>query len=69
MIPKAQLIEGRWYAGRGRHSDVARWVRIGRKPGGRLTFVTVGMKMHQPAVYDLGHFEDGGCFEPQQLIG
>lgn len=80
QIPEADLIEGRWYVGRGRNANVALWCRIG-KPG-KLTFCTVGFTFHNPVVKDEGYWLDErvvghtpektlisyGCFQPFMLI-
>lgn len=71
-VPRKQLIEGRWYVGRGRNANVALWGRIGKGDKSRLTFLTVSFKFHQPDVKDEGYYEDddakGGCFQPFALI-
>ena len=82
QIPQDQLIEGRWYVGRGRNANVALWGRIGKPPGGRLTFMTVGFTFHNPVIKDEGYWLDErevaqtadkkliayGCFQPFMLI-
>lgn len=82
QIPEAELIEGRWYVGRGRNANVALWCRIGKPPGGRLTFLTIGFTFHSPVVKDEGYWMDEreigqsghkklisyGCFQPFMLI-
>jgi hypothetical protein len=68
QIPREQLIEGRWYAGRGRNGNVALWCRLGKSPG-RLTFLTIGFTFHNPVVKDEGYYEaDHGCFQPFLLL-
>ena len=68
QIPQDQLIEGRWYVGRGRNANVARWCRIGENPG-RLTFLTIGFKFNLPNVKHEGYYgPQDGCFQPFQLI-
>lgn len=69
QIPESELIEGRWYVGRGRNANVALWTRIGKPPGGRLTFVTVGSTFHQPVIKDEGYYgPEAGCFQPFALV-
>lgn len=70
QIPQDKLVEGRWYVGRGRNANVARWVRIGKNPS-RLTFVTVGMTGHEPVVKGEGYYKldaEDGCFQPFVVI-
>ena len=68
LIPQDKLVEGRWYVGRGRNANVALWVRIGKNPG-RLTFLTIGFKFHQPDVKDEGYYgPEEGCFQPFAVI-
>lgn len=78
QIPEDQLIEGRWYVGRGRNANVALW---GRRAG-RLTFLTVGFTYQRPTIKDEGYYMDErplgksadkvlmsyGCFQPFLLI-
>ncbi len=69
QIPKDKLIEGRWYVGRGRNANVARWTRMGNTD--RFTFLTVGMTFRQGVVKDEGYYEterQEGCFQPFALI-
>jgi hypothetical protein len=71
IIPKAQLVEGRWYVGRGRNANVALWCRVGDP--GQLTFLTIGMTFGTFVVKDEGYYCDtegevGGCFQPFALI-
>jgi len=69
QIPVEQLIEGRWYAGRGRNANVALWGRIGKGDKSRLTFLTIGFRFHQPDVKDEGYYgAEAGCFQPFKLI-
>jgi transcriptional regulator with XRE-family HTH domain len=70
QTPQDKLVEDRWYVGRGRTANVARWVRIGENPG-RLTFVTIAWKIDQFVVKDEGYYridEEEGCFQPFALI-
>lgn len=68
QIPREELIEGRWYVGRGRNGNVALWGRIGKNPG-RLTFLTVGFTFHSPVIKDEGYYgPEDGCFQPFALI-
>ena len=67
QIPKEELIEGRWYVGRGRNANVALWCRI----GDRFTFLTIGFTFKQPVIKDEGYFnmlQEDGCFQPFMLI-
>ena len=68
QIPEDQLIVGRWYVGRGRNGNVAKWIQIGP----RKTFMTIGETFKHPNLKDEGyHHEDpkeGGCFQPFALI-
>jgi hypothetical protein len=67
MIPREELIEGRWYVGRGRNANVALWTRMGKTD--RFTFLTISFKFNQPDVKDEGYYEkDHGCFQPFALI-
>lgn len=67
QIPKDKLIDGRWYVGRGRNANVARWTRMGDTD--RFTFLTVGMTFKQGVVKDEGYYEaTDGCFQPFLLI-
>lgn len=60
-IPQDKLIEGRWYLGRGRNSNVAIWTGT--------TFLTVGFTFRQGVVKDEGYYaETQGCFQPFMLI-
>lgn len=69
QIPVEQLIEGRWYVGRGRNANVALWGRIGKGEQSRLTFLTIGFRFHQPDVKDEGYYAEAqGCFQPFLLI-
>lgn len=82
QIPQKDLIEGRWYVGRGRNANVALWSRIGKGANSRLTFMTVGFTFHSPVVKDEGYWLDErevaqtedkklisyGCFQPFKLI-
>lgn len=58
QIPEKDLIEGRWYVGRGRNANVALWGRIGKGPNSRLTFLTVGFTFHNPVIKDEGYWMD-----------
>ena len=65
QIPQDKLIEGRWYVGRGRNANVARWIRI----GSRLTFVTIGLRFDDPVIKDEEYYgQETGCFQPFALI-
>lgn len=72
QIPQDQLLENRWYAGRGRNANVALWAHI----GDRHTFLTIGFKFGQPVVKDEGYWRDEhapgcgalGCFQPFALV-
>lgn len=72
QIPVDELIEGRWYVGRGRNANVARWSRMEARglPGNcRMTFLTIGFRFHQPDVKDEGYYgPEDGCFQPFALI-
>jgi len=82
QIPEKDLIEGRWYAGRGRNANVALWGRIGKGEKSRLTFLTIGFTFHNPVVKDEGYWMEEreigqtsdkklvayGCFQPFLLI-
>lgn len=59
QIPQKDLIEGRWYVGRGRNANVARWSRI----NGRVTFLTIGFTFDTPNVKDEGYWKD------EQVLG
>lgn len=69
QIPEKDLIVGRWYVGRGRNGNVAKWVNI---EGKRKTFVTIGETFKHPNMKDEGYFhedpKEGGCFQPFLLI-
>ncbi|MGV0949225.1 MAG: hypothetical protein ACOYB3_01040 [Azonexus sp.] len=69
QIPEDKLIVNRWYVGRGRNGNVAKWVNMGQ---GRKTFLTIGETFKSPNLKDEGyHHEDpkeGGCFQPFALI-
>jgi hypothetical protein len=57
VIPKAKLVEGRWYVGRGRNGNVALW-------NGR-NFLTIGMKFGDAVVKTEPYYEEtSGCFQP-----
>ena len=69
QIPRDKLIEGRWYLGRGRNGNVARWTRMGTPPMDRFTFLTIGMTFAQGCVKDEGYYGTAeGCFQPFLLI-
>ena len=56
-IPKAKLVEGRWYVGRGRNGNVALW--------NGQNFLTIGMKFGDAVVKVEGCYEESsGCFQP-----
>lgn len=68
QIPMDDLLEGRWYVGRGRNANVALWASIGP----RLTFLTIASKFGQMVIKDEGYYHEdpqcGGCFQPFALI-
>ena len=69
QIPKQRLIEGRWYAGRGRNANVALWGRTGKGPDSELTFLTVGFTHHNPVVKNEDYWMNtDGSFQPFLLI-
>lgn len=61
VVPKPQLMEGRWYVGRGRNANVALW-------NGKY-FLTIGMKFDNAVVKTEPYYEEtSGCFQPFQQI-
>jgi hypothetical protein len=61
QIPENELIEGRWYVGRGRRANVAYWTG--------KTFLTIGFTFAQAAIKDEGYYgPEAGCFQPFALI-
>jgi len=61
IIPKAELIKGRWYLGRGRCANIGLW-------DGRH-FLTIGYKFEDAVVKREPYYEqDSGCFQPFLLI-
>lgn len=57
VIPKAKLVEGRWYVGRGRNGNVALW--------NGQNFLTIGMKFADAVVKTEPYYEEtSGCFQP-----
>lgn len=59
-ITKDQLTIGKWYAGVGRNNYVGLW-------NGKL-FITVGYKFGNDVTYHEQHWDDGGPFQPFNLI-
>jgi len=61
VLRKDQLVPDRWYVGRGRTSNVARW--------DGENFLTVGYEGEYPAVKTEPYYEEGsGCFQPFLLV-
>jgi len=65
QIPEDKLIVNRWYVGRGRNGNIAKWVQIGP----RKTFLTIGETFKHPNLKDEGYYDPAsGCFQPFALI-
>src|SRR5262245_14449595 len=61
QIPKANLIVGKWYAGRGRNGNVGLW-------DGRC-FLTIAEKFGEYVVKQEPYYtEETGCFQPFALV-
>ncbi len=61
QIPKKELIEGGYYLGRGRNSNIGYW--------NGNDFLTIGFKFNEPIVKAEGYYEKKkGCFQPFMLI-
>lgn len=68
QIPREELVEGTWYAGRGR-ANVALWGWVGRGDRRRLTFLTIALVSHQPNEGRGSYMPiDDGCFQPFRAI-
>ena len=61
VISKDELVEGRWYVGRGRNGNVAIW-------NGQY-FLTIGMKFDDAVVKTEPYYEETtGCFQPFYVV-
>ena len=61
VLRKDQLVPERWYSGRGRNSNVARW--------DGENFLTIGYEGDYPTVKTEPYYkEDSGCFQPFLLV-
>ena len=61
VLPKEQLIRGRWYVGRGRNANVALW--------DGEDFLTIADKGREMVVKRAPFYEkESGCFQPFLLV-
>ena len=61
VLPKEQLIRGRWYVGRGRNANVALW--------DGEDFLTIGDEGGEMVVKREPYYEqESGCFQPFLLV-
>jgi len=62
IIPKKNLITGRWYVGRGRNGNVGIWIKD--------YFLTIGFKYGDFVLKQETHYDDNqtGCFQPYKLV-